>query len=102
MHKRKALVSIPPATTRYSVLPALSVVTCLHSPQYRLRANPGDRCSGFYLDPELASRDEGAPREGRTRGAAGGISLSSPQATTNSSQNFKILIFSRVTANLGL
>jgi hypothetical protein len=24
--------------------------------------------SGFHLDPELASRDEGAPREGRTRG----------------------------------
>ena len=29
--------------------------------------------SGFHLDPELASRDEGAPREGRTRGAVGGI-----------------------------
>jgi hypothetical protein len=25
--------------------------------------------SGFHLDPELASRDEGAPQEGRTRGA---------------------------------
>jgi hypothetical protein len=25
----------------------------------------------FHLDPELTSRDEGAPREGRTRGAVG-------------------------------
>ena len=59
--------------------------------------------SGLHLDPELASRDEeGAPREGRTRGAAGGVAPSSPQAATNRSQNFKILIFSGVTANLGL
>jgi hypothetical protein len=29
--------------------------------------------SGFHLDPELASRDEGAPRERRTREAVGGI-----------------------------
>jgi hypothetical protein len=36
--------------------------------------------SGFHLDPELASRDEGAPREGRTRGAVGGIA---PVVTTS-------------------
>jgi hypothetical protein len=36
--------------------------------------------SGFHLDPELASRDEGAPREGKTCGAAGGIV---PIATTS-------------------
>jgi hypothetical protein len=33
----------------------------------------GLKYSGFHLDPELASRDEGAPREERTRGAVGGI-----------------------------
>ena len=54
--------------------------------------------SGFHLDLELASRDEGAPREGRTRGAAGGGSFLS----TNRSQNLEILIFSGVTAISGL
>jgi hypothetical protein len=60
--------------------------------------------SGFHLDPELASRDEGAPRERRTCGVVGGIAptVSSPQAAANRSQNLKILILSRVTADLGL
>jgi hypothetical protein len=35
--------------------------------------NDHGRYSGFHLDPELASRDEGTPREERTRGAAGGV-----------------------------
>jgi hypothetical protein len=52
--------------------------------------------SGFHLGPELAPRDRGVPREGRTYGAVGGSFLWSPQAATNRSQNFKILIFSGV------
>jgi hypothetical protein len=41
--------------------------------------------SGFHLDPELASRDEGAPREERTLGAVGGVV---PIATTNHHKPF--------------
>ena len=46
--------------------------------------------SGFHLDPELASRDKGAPQEGRTRGGSRGrgdrgsfLFLSPPKAATN-------------------
>jgi hypothetical protein len=44
--------------------------------------NPYHQLEGPKLDPELASssRDEGAPREGRTRGAVGGIG---PVVTTS-------------------
>ena len=66
------------------------------------------QCSGFHLDPEseLASRDEGAPREGRTRGAAGGVvpinSCScrhhKPPRATNRSQNLKMLVLAGVVA----
>ena len=70
--------------------------------------------SGFHLDPELASRDEGAPREGRTRGAAGGggrsyyirscsYRLSSPQAATSHEpfSEFKMLVLAGVVAISG-
>jgi hypothetical protein len=35
----------------------------------------GTTHSGFHLDPELASRDEGVPWEGRTRGVVGRFDL---------------------------
>jgi hypothetical protein len=68
------------------------VKTPLCPPRYISRAR---RClvawpySGFHLDPELAPRDEDAPREGRARGAVGSVQevpfLSPPQAATNRS-----------------
>ena len=73
----------------------------------RSKINPrslasGVQHSGFHLNPELASKDEGAPREGRASGAVGGIA---PIVTTSRHKpfsEFKIFIFSGVTADLGL
>jgi hypothetical protein len=55
--------------------------------------------SGFHLDPELASRDEGAPREGRTQNARGGAGRG---GRSYRSQNLKILIFSARDGHFGL
>ena len=57
--------------------------------------------SRFHLDPELASRDEGAPREGRTRGAVGGIVPIVTTSRHKSFSEFKNIGFERSYGHFG-